>query len=49
MNLGIYFHFWKICIWKIISIYGNSEFGIQLIVINYYDYWEKIVFTQPTI
>jgi hypothetical protein len=28
MHLGIYFRFWQIRIWKIIAIYGNSNFGI---------------------
>ena len=46
MHLEIYFHFLQIWIWKIIAIYGNSEFGIWLIVINYCDFWEKIWFAQ---
>jgi hypothetical protein len=35
VNFEINFHFWKIHIWKLFVIYGKSEFGILIIVINY--------------
>jgi hypothetical protein len=35
VNFEINFHFWKIQIWKLFAIYGKSEFGILIVVINY--------------
>jgi hypothetical protein len=35
VNSEINFCFWKIRIWKLFSIYGKSEFGILIVVINY--------------
>jgi hypothetical protein len=39
--LEIYFRFWQIRIWKIFSIYGNSNFNL-IIVFNYGDYWAEV-------
>jgi len=35
VNFEINFRFWKIRIWKLFAIYGKSEFGILIVVINY--------------
>jgi hypothetical protein len=35
VNFEINFCFWKIRIWNLFAIYGKSEFGILIVVINY--------------
>jgi hypothetical protein len=35
VDFEINFYFWKIRIWKLFVIYGKSQFGILIVVINY--------------